>query len=147
MRKDRTVIAASRVISAPPERVFEFLSDLHNHWRLEAHFVEVEHLDPEGDGGRVRLRGLFGMGRTVHTRVEEAVPSSRLRGRADIGGGTVGRVAWDIEAADGGSRVSLSAVVERAGPLDRAILALGGSRYLRRIFTRTLENLERELAD
>jgi hypothetical protein len=38
-------------------------------------------------------------------------------------------------------------VVERAGPLDRAILALGGRRYLRRIFTRTLESLERELAD
>ena len=73
---------------APPERVFDFLSDLHNHWRLDAHFVEVEHVDPDGDGGRVRLRGPFALGRTVRTRVEEAVPSSRLRGRADIGGGT-----------------------------------------------------------
>jgi uncharacterized protein YndB with AHSA1/START domain len=147
MRKDRTVIAASRVISSPPERVFEFLSDLHNHWRLDAHFVEVEHVDPDGDGGRVRLRGLLGMGRTAHTRVEEAVPNSRLRGRADIGRGTVGRVAWDIEPVDRGSRVALAAVVERAGLLDRAILALGGRRYLRQILTRTLENLERQLAD
>jgi len=114
---------------------------------LEAHFVELEHVDPEGDGSRVRLRGPFGVGRTARTSVEEAVPSSRLRGRADIGGGTVGRVAWDIEPADGGSRVALSAVVERAGLLDRVILACGGSRYLRRIFARTLENLERGLAD
>lgn len=141
------MIAASRVIPASPERVFEFLSDLHNHWRLEAHFVEVEHVEPEGDGGQVRLRGLLGLGRTARTRVEEAVPNSRLRGRADIGGGTVGLVAWDIEPADGGSQVALSAVVERAGVLDRLILDLGGRRYLRRIFARTLENLERQLAD
>jgi uncharacterized protein YndB with AHSA1/START domain len=141
------VIAANRVISASPERVFEFLSDLRNHWRLDAHFVELEDVDPDGDGGRVRLRGLFGLSRTARTRVEEAVASSRLRGRADIGRGTVGRVAWDIEPADGGSRVALSAVIERAGLLDRAILALGGRRYLRQIFARTLENLGRELGD
>ena len=141
------MIAASRVISASPELVFEFLSELHNHWRLEAHFVEVEHVDPDGDGGQVRLRGIFGIGRTARTSVEETVPSSRLRGRAEIGRSTVGRVAWDIESADGGSRVALSAVVERAGVLDRVILALGGRRYLRRIFARTLENLERQLAD
>jgi uncharacterized protein YndB with AHSA1/START domain len=141
------VIAASRTISAPPERVFDFLSDLHNHWRLEPHLVELEHLDPDGDGGRVRLRGPFGLGRTALTRVEKGVPGSRLRGRADIGRGTVGRVAWDIEPAGGGSRVALSAVVERAGLLDRLILGLGGRRYLRQILARTLENLERELAD
>ena len=136
------MITATRDISAPPERVFAFLSDLRNHWRLEDHFVEVEHV--ESDGGRVRMRGPLGIARTARTTVEEALPNSRLRGRADLGD-TVGRVAWDIEPADSGSRVSLSARVDRAGVFDRTLLALGGEAYLRRIFARTLENLEREL--
>ena len=136
------MIAATREISAPPERVFAFLSDLHNHWQLEDHFVELQHL--QSDGGRVRMRGPLGLSRTVHTTVEEAVPNERLRGRADLGR-TIGRVAWDIAPAGAGSRVSLSAIVERAGALDRALLALGGRAYLRRIFARTLENLEREV--
>jgi uncharacterized protein YndB with AHSA1/START domain len=139
------VIAATREISAPPERVYAFLSDLRNHWRLEHHLVELAHLDADGDGGRVRMRGPLGLRRTAYTRVEEAVPHKRLRGRADVGRGTVGRVAWEIAPSDNGSRVSLSAKVDNAGPLDRALLALGGRAYLRRVFAHALENLEREL--
>ena len=33
------LIAAERAVAAPPERVFDFLADLRNHWRLERRFL------------------------------------------------------------------------------------------------------------
>jgi hypothetical protein len=66
-----------------------------------------------------------------------------LRGRADVGRGTVGEVRWGIEPHGTGSRVTLSAEVERASRLDRAILALGGRIVLRRGFAEALEQLGR----
>jgi uncharacterized protein YndB with AHSA1/START domain len=29
------LIAVERAVAAPPERVFDFLADLRNHWRLD----------------------------------------------------------------------------------------------------------------
>lgn len=148
------MIEARASLPHPPEHVFEFLADLRNHWRLEDAFVEVGGL--EGDaghgptGGRVRIRGPLGLSREARAQVLEASPPSdsapgRLAGRADLGG-TVGRVGWAIEpAATGGSHVRLWAEVERATPLDRVLLALGGRRRLARIFDRSLENLARVL--
>jgi hypothetical protein len=126
--------------------VFEFLSNLENHWRLEQRFVALDEVRGN-EGGRVRMRGPFGLSRVADTRVLEArEPTSdlpgELSGRADIGG-TVGRVHWQIEPSDGGSKVTLSAWVERARPLDRALLALGGRWWLQRIF----ENAVRQLDD
>ena len=132
-------ISATREVAAPPERVFAFLADLENHWRLEGHFVALDEL--EADGGRVRIRGPFGLSRVARTRVLEAVPHERLRGEAVVGK-TVGRVAWDIAPASGGSSVTLSADVVSATPVDRVLLAVGGRTYLRRIFEHALENLE-----
>ncbi len=140
-----------RAVGAPPERVFEFLSDLRNHWRLESSFAVLGGL--EGDeghgptGGRIRLNGPLGIAREVRTRVLEAEPPDtgapgRLAGRADIGRRTVGLVAWEIAArAGGGSDVRLSARVERASIVDRAALALGGRRWLERVFDRSLAGL------
>ncbi len=66
-------IEATAIVPAAPEEVFEFLSDLSNHWRLVDRFVEVISLTgPDGgppDSGVVRLRGPLGVRRTVHTRV------------------------------------------------------------------------------
>jgi hypothetical protein len=66
-----------------------------------------------------------------------------LRGRADVGRGTVGAVRWLIEPSGTGSRVTLSAEVERASLLDRAILALGGRLILQHGFHEALEQLGR----
>jgi hypothetical protein len=89
----------------------------------------------------VRIAGPLGLSRVARTRVLEADEPYRLEGRADIGRGTVGSVRWTIEPANGGSRVTLSAVVERAGALDRAILALGGRVWLRRGFADVVRRL------
>jgi uncharacterized protein YndB with AHSA1/START domain len=90
----------------------------------------------------VRIRGPLGLSRVARTRVLAVEPPRRLEGRADVGQGTVGAVRWEIEpAGGGGSRVTLAARVESASALDRAILALGGGRWLERIFRDALARL------
>lgn len=128
-------------MSKSPERVFAFLADLHNHWRLSQRFSELDALDEDAAGGRVRIRGPLGLSRVARTRVLAVVEPRSLAGRADVGRETVGAVQWEIAPAEGGSRVTLSARVESASPLDRAILALGGSWWLERIFRDALARL------
>ena len=50
------MIEAERAVAAPPERVFDFLADLRNQWRLERRFLELDELGE--DGGTIRLKGL-----------------------------------------------------------------------------------------
>jgi carbon monoxide dehydrogenase subunit G len=149
------VIEARRQVAAPPERVFEFLADLRNHWRLEDRFVALGGLDGEGEhgptGGRIRIAGPLRVAREARTRVLAAEPPApghpgRLAGRANIGAATAGRVSWEIAADGDGARVRLAAVVERASLLDRALLALGGERWMRRVLERTLANLAATLS-
>jgi hypothetical protein len=148
-------VVAVRLVGAAPERVFEFLADLHNHWLLEDRFVELSGLDgDEGSGprgGRVRLKGPLGISREARTRVLSARPPTavrpgRLAGRADIGRGTTGRVAWEIAVGqNGGSLVTLRAAAERASLLDRTLLLLGRRWWLQHTFDRALANLDRIL--
>jgi uncharacterized protein YndB with AHSA1/START domain len=136
-------ITATADLPQPPERLWAFLSDLRNHWRLTPSFAEVESVDGDRSGARVRISGRFGVSRVARTRIVAADEPRELRGRADVGRGTVGSVRWRIEPAAGGSRVTLSAEVERASPLDRALLALGGRRLLHRGFEDALDQLGR----
>jgi uncharacterized protein YndB with AHSA1/START domain len=131
------LIAVERAVAAPPERVFDFLADLRNHWRLERRFLERDEL-----GGKIRLKGPMGLSRTVETRVLEAERPVRVAGRADLRGGTVGLVAWDIRPSGTGSIVRLSAEVPEASPWDRLFLALGGRAWFEGLFRRALENLD-----
>jgi uncharacterized protein YndB with AHSA1/START domain len=134
------LIAAEREVAAPPERVFDFLADLRNHWRLERRFLQPDELGE--DGGTVRLRGPLGLSRAVQTRVLEAERPLRVSGRADLRGGTVGLVAWDIRPSGSGSIVRLSAEVPEASPWDRLFLALGGRAWFGGLFRQALENLD-----
>lgn len=136
-------IESSRLLPHPPEGVFEFLSDLHNHWQLEDAFIAVNGV--RDGGGHILIRGPLGISREARAEVLSAVAPAHLRGRAEIGRRTVGLVAWDIVPAPDGSRVTLSAKVERASLADRALLVLGGRRWLRRRFERVLETLGRRL--
>jgi hypothetical protein len=45
-------IRATGDLDQPPQRVYAFLADLRNHWRLSRRFVEFEQLD---GGSRVTL--------------------------------------------------------------------------------------------
>jgi uncharacterized protein YndB with AHSA1/START domain len=144
-------LAAERTVHAPREEIFDFLSDLDRHWLLGGRFVRVVELaGPAGarDGGVVRLRGPLGLSRKVRTRVLESARPSRMTGRAEIGTSTAATVSWTltpIEAEQ--THVELRAGVEQAGWLDRALLALGGRRWLRRMFASTLAALASRFAD
>ena len=91
------------------------------------------------------MRGPLGLSRTVETRVLEAERPTRVAGRADLSGGTVGLVAWDIRPSGTGSSVRLSAEVPQASAFDRIFLALGGRAWFRGLFRRALENLDNVL--
>jgi hypothetical protein len=137
------LISAERRIPHEPERVFAFLGDLRNHWRLEERFLELENVGP--DGGVIRLTGPFGLSRKARTRVLKAERPTRVAGRADLRGGTVGLVSWEIRPDGSGSHIRLSAEVPQAWWPDRIFLAFGGRAWLRALFERALENLERTL--
>jgi uncharacterized protein YndB with AHSA1/START domain len=138
-------IEAAALLRASPEEVFDFLSDLANHWRLVDRFVDVIELDgapgKSPDRGLVRLRGPLGVRRTVRTRVTESVRPRLLIGTAELGGSTRARVSWTLAGRPGHTRVELAAEVEHAAPLDRLLLALGGRVWLRRRFGHALERL------
>ena len=144
-------VEAAALISAPCEVVFDFLADLENHWRVTDRFVEVVSLNHPGggnpNGGLVRVRGPLGLRRTVTTRVVASRPPRLLIGTAEIPGRTRARVSWSLAGHLESTRVRLAATVERAGAADRLLLALGGRRWLRRRFERTLENLAAALED
>jgi uncharacterized protein YndB with AHSA1/START domain len=141
-----TDIDASEAVPAPREAVFAFLSDLGNHWAVAGRWIQVVALDGEGDGGRVRIRGPLGVRRTAVTSVERVDPPERLEGTARLGR-TEARVAWTLhEQRDGNTEVRLAATVVRAGPLDRAVLALGGASWMRRLFAATLARLAARFA-
>jgi carbon monoxide dehydrogenase subunit G len=134
-------IEAAALVPAPPEEVFEFLSDLANHWRLADRHVQVVELNGSGDGGTVRIRGPLGTRRTAHTRVTATRSPRLMIGIAELSGGTRARVSWTLAGRVSQTRVRLAADVEQVSPVDRVLLALGGRAYMRRMFRRTLEHL------
>jgi polyketide cyclase/dehydrase/lipid transport protein len=139
------VIAATAVVPTPAGELFALLADLEEHWRLAGGWVHVVALDR--DGGVVEMRGPFGLlRRRVRTEVIARVADRRVEGVAETGR-TRASVRWTLcPLVPAGTRVRLEAVVERAGPLDRALLALGGARWLRRRFAATLDRLGLEAA-
>jgi len=143
-------ISAAGQVPATQEEVFAFLSDLENHWLLADRFVEVLTLDrgPEGAarGGRVRIRGPLGLGRTATTRVVSTDSPVAMTGTADVSGGTRAVIRWSLERDSGATRVELAAHLERAGRLDRLLLALGGRRWVRRRFAAILQTLSRRFS-
>jgi hypothetical protein len=144
-------VEAVALVPASPEAVFAFLDDLGNHWIVADRFVQVVDLHaPDGgaaSGGRVRLRGPLGVRRTVTTRVVASKAPRLLIGTAEVGTGTRARVSWALAEHRGSTRVRLAAGVERTTRLDRALLALGGRRWLRARFEATLEGLVAEFAE
>jgi hypothetical protein len=144
---DATPISAAASVDRPAARIFEFLSDLDNHWLLGDRFVSLDSVGP--GGGRIRIRGPLGISRLARTQIVSTRPPTEtepgcLEGRAELDSGSAGRIAWYV-APDGPqrSRVELEAVVERCTGLDRAVLLLGGRRWLHRSLVHTLAGLER----
>jgi uncharacterized protein YndB with AHSA1/START domain len=133
-------VNASQLIPAERERVFEFLSDLGNHWQLADGAISVVSVEP-GDGGRVRMRGPLGVHRTAVTSLDEVREPSVIAGSARVGARTHARVTWALEPQDGGTSVRLTAEVADTAPLDRLLLIAGGRAWLEARFNRILATL------
>ena len=136
-------IEASRVIASSPEAVFAFLTKLENHWKLAGRWVEPISIDT--NSGRVRIHGPLGLRRTATTTVVDASASHVMHGTAELSGGTLARIAWELGEDAGGTAVRLSAEVEHASPPDRVLLALGGRAWMRRRFEAILARLDERL--
>jgi hypothetical protein len=125
-------VRASADLAQPPEQLFAFLCDLCNHWRLSPAFVEVERVDGDGEGARIRIVGPLGFARRARTRIVEEREPRLMRGVADVGRRTRGEVTWRLEPHGGGTQVTLLAEVVAAAWWDRVVLALGGRLWLQR---------------
>ena len=139
------MIAASCRVDASPEAVFGLLADLSSHWRLIDRWTQIDDVSPDGRSATVRLRGPLGLRRTAYTRVLVSRPPRALEGEARVGRRTVGHVHWILTRAGDATIVVLRADVPAAGALDRAVLALGGRRWLRARFADALGRLGAEL--
>jgi uncharacterized protein YndB with AHSA1/START domain len=137
-------IQAERVVAASPEAVFAFLSDFENHWKLTGRWVEAVALSDSQ--GSVRIHGPLGLRRTARTTVVDSAPSHVMHGTAELSGGTVARIAWELSEDAGGTAVRLSAEVEHAALPDRLLLALGGRAWMTRRFDAILGRLDQQFS-
>jgi hypothetical protein len=132
-------IEASRRVPKPREELYERLAHLPGHWELAGRWVEPVELNH--DGGIVRVRGPFGLHRTIHTELTETRAAECVVGEARIGR-TLAAIRWDLQDAGGAATVeTLSAEIRQAGALDRLLLALGGARWMEGRFATTLQRL------
>lgn len=138
------MVTASAVVGGPAEAVFAFLADLDNHLLFDSRHIRIVELAGEPglrDGGRLHLRGPFGLSRFARTQVTHREPPHLMTGLARIGRDTVAHVHWALHPHGTGTRVELSTTITSAGLLDRALLALGGRLWLRRRITASLATL------
>jgi polyketide cyclase/dehydrase/lipid transport protein len=148
--EDTITISARRRVPAGAAETFAFLAAPATHRRLQVRGIASLSLDDDSDnllsGGAAMLRGPLGLRRTVHTRVALHQPPTRLAGSALTDSGTAAHISWTLrEQPDGTTLVELTAVL---GPItrgDRLLLAVGGRRWIRRLFAATLQRLAAEL--
>jgi carbon monoxide dehydrogenase subunit G len=134
-------LEATALIPAPPEDVFDFLSDLDNHWRLTGRHVNVVRLNGDRDGGTVQIRGPLGIRRTAETKVTASRAPRLIIGVAELPSGTRARVSWTLAGRMNQTRVKLAADVEHTTLVARVLLTLGGRTWMTRMFERALGRL------
>jgi hypothetical protein len=131
-------VAATTLMHAPAPVVYGFLERLSNHALITGRRLRLEDVTDDGLGGRIALRGPLGLRRIARTAVTTLDPPRGFGGTAVVGRRTAAHVHWGIEDAEGGSLVTLSATITRAGVLDRLLLAAGGRQWLARSFERSV---------
>lgn len=140
------MVSAGRHVEAPAGIVYAFLAHLPNHERFTHERLRLVSLSADRPGGRIAIRGPFGIRRTAETTVTELRPNSVVGGTARVGRRTSADVRWTIDTAgDGISRVALTATMLSLSPLDRLLLAIGGRRWLAQGFTVAITRLAASL--
>jgi hypothetical protein len=147
--QDTITISARRRVPAGAAETFAFLAAPATHRRLQVRGIASLSLNDANDllsGGAAVLRGPLGLRRTVQTRVALHQSPTRLAGTALADSGTAAHISWTLrEQPDGTTLVELTAVLGPIARRDRLLLAFGGRRWIRSLFTATLQRLAAEL--
>ena len=126
-------VTSSVLIDRPREEVYEYLSDIANHWEFSDHYVREVHMTREdtygvGAGMRFRIPTPLNRFDWVDLTITDVEPPRRIveRGR----GGKYNRirmvVVYTLEPAGPGStRVTLTTESQPRFPSDRMIEAFG----------------------
>jgi uncharacterized protein YndB with AHSA1/START domain len=142
-------LEVSRVIDAPRERVFDYLSDIANHAEFTDHFVKdfrLERVESRGVGAAARFRIALGLGsiwcEQVLTKLER--PYSIV---AEGRGGRLARIEIRTEYRltlhdQGMTRVQLTFSTVPATSIDRLREALGARIWLEHQYRRALRRLQ-----
>jgi uncharacterized protein YndB with AHSA1/START domain len=142
-------VTVSVVVSAPPERVFDYLQDIANHREFTDHYLvdwRLTRIDSVGKGAGARFRVKAPGNRyswADATFVEVDRPNTIVEaGRTgkDNRVRTLGR--YELEPAAGGAtRVSFTLETVPATPVDRVMEMFGARSWFRRKNLRALRRL------
>ena len=101
---------ATRTINAPPDRVFETISDIHNYSKAVPHIIKAEILSDakSGLGTRFReVRLMDGTEATTELEVTEYAKNDRIRMVADSHG-TVWDSLFTVKPVEGKTELTLT---------------------------------------
>jgi uncharacterized protein YndB with AHSA1/START domain len=102
-----------KLIHAPPERVFDVLSDPDSYGYWVVGSSHIRDADPGFPGPGTRFhhtQGVFGVGIKDSTRVLECRPARRLVLRVCARPLAIGKVSLELTALDGGTEVRMDEV-------------------------------------
>jgi uncharacterized protein YndB with AHSA1/START domain len=147
-------VAVSRIVDAPRERVFRYLSDIANHAEFSDHYLRdfrLERLESRGVGASASYRLDFPLARqwgdTVITELE-APHRIVLEGRIGRIGRIPTRAEFRLVPVDHDmTRVEYRFESQPAAPVDRLKEALGQRGWLRRAARRALGRLAKVLEE
>lgn len=143
--RSMATVTASLTLAAPCDAVYDFLVRLPNHALIGGRGLRLDSVSGDGRSALISLHGPLGLRRTASTTVTIRDRPHGFGGTALVGRRTMAKVRWAIAPAGTGSRVSLTATIVRAGPMDRLLLAIGGRWWVARSFTRAIASLGKAL--
>jgi len=133
-------------ISRPPKAVFEFMDIPENQARISPRLSAVETIGTFDSGAKraTYTYGLFGLSFTGEVRGIEHEPPERIT--FEMTGDIAGRIRWDFEAIEDGTRVTYAAEYDLGLPTVIAfLLAPMIDQFNQREIEHTLKNLRQAM--
>jgi carbon monoxide dehydrogenase subunit G len=135
------------VIDRPPEAVFEYMDVPENQGRISPRLSGVETVGTLDNGGKraTYTYRLFGLSFEGEVRGVVHEPPERIV--FELSGDIDGRIEWEFEPVDAGTRLTYTATYDLGLPWPvRLLLAPVTDRFNRRELEATLRNLDDRLA-
>ena len=135
------------VIDRPPEAVFEYMDVPENQGRISPRLSGVETVGTLDNGGKraTYTYRLFGLSFEGEVRGVVHEPPERIV--FELSGDIDGRIEWEFEPVDGGTRLTYTATYDLGLPWPvRLLLAPVTDRFNRRELEATLRNLADRMA-